>query len=105
MEIDMKKLAMILAATVALTTVAEAHGWEQRRFEAPRYYNQNRGGDAGAALFGGLIGGMILGGIMANQQRPYIQEPSIYDRQCQLVYIGDVMTNRGLIQQYQRVCN
>jgi hypothetical protein len=103
MEIEMKKIAIALAATMAMTSVASAHGWEQRRFEQRNYYN--RGGDAGAALFGGLIGGMILGGIMANQQRTYIQEPSIYDRQCQMVYIGDVMTNRGLVQQYQRVCN
>ena len=99
----MKKIAMVLAATVAFTSVASAHGWEQRRYGYG--YQQNRGSDAGAALFGGLLGGMILGGIMANQQRTYIQEPSIYDRQCQMVYVGDVMTSRGIVQQFQRVCN
>lgn len=98
----MKKIGIVLAATMALTSVASAHGWEQRRYYG---YQQNRGSDAGAALFGGLVGGMIIGGIMANQQRPYIQEPSIYDRQCQMVYVGDVMTNRGVVQQFQRICN
>lgn len=103
MEIDMRKIAIALAATMAMTSVASAHGWEHRRFEQRNYYN--RGGDAGAALFGGLIGGMILGGIMANQQRTYIQEPSIYDRQCQIVFMGRQWNGYAWVEQYQRICN
>lgn len=101
METDMRKLALALAATVAFTSAASARGWEQRRFEAPRYYQQNRGGDAGAALFGGLIGGMILGGIMANQQQPryYQVEP-----ECQTVFMGRQWNGYAWVEQYQRIC-
>lgn len=97
----MRKIALALAATLAMTSVASAHGWEQRRFEQRNYYNRG-GGDAGAALFGGLIGGMILGGIMANQQQQqyYQQQPA-----CQTVFMGRQWNGYAWVEQYQRICN
>lgn len=103
---DMKKIALALAATVALSSAAQAGEWEYRRYhEHNHYYNRGGNGDAGVALFGGLVGGMILGGMMANQQPQYYVEQPMYQRYCHTVFEGRIWNGYTWVDQYSRICN
>jgi hypothetical protein len=62
----MKRLATALALVIALAQPALADG---------RYYGHHRhhgggGGDPGMALFGGLVGGLIIGGMINSMNQP-----------------------------------
>jgi len=81
----MKKIILITAAVLTLTTSAYADGWNRHYHNHNHYYNgggrYNGGGDAGGALIGGLLGGMILGGMLA--QPHYQQQPQYYQPEPQ----------------------
>lgn len=101
----MRKIALALAATITLGSAAQAQEWQHRRYERHNHYYNQGGGDAGAALFGGLVGGMILGGIMANQRPQYYVEQPMYQRYCHTVFEGRYWNGYTWIDQYSRVCN
>ena len=75
----MRKI-LAIATALLVTTPAMADGWGHRHggWGGPHYggghhYHGGGGGDAGAAIFGGLVGGLIIGGMInsMNQPRPY----------------------------------
>jgi len=59
----MKRLATALALVIALAQPAMADGYRHR-------HHHGGGGDAGAALFGGLVGGLIIGGMINSMNQP-----------------------------------
>jgi hypothetical protein len=102
---DMRKLAIALAATVAMTSVAHAD-WNGHRRQ--HYHQHHGGGDAGVALFGGLVGGMIIGGMInqMNQPRYYNNGPVYYDEPyCQQVVTNKFWNGWRWVYQVQTVCN
>jgi len=106
----MRKLVLALAATLAFSTVAHADGYMHHNHGGYQHnggYRQNGGGDAGMALFGGLVGGMILGG-MLNQNQGYYQQPQYYQQYqpvCQRYYQGSVWNGYQWVQTFQTICN
>lgn len=85
---------LMIAATLTgglLTSVAPADA--QYRHRPPPYYGHHRngGGDAAAAAALGLVGGMILGGALAQSSRPdYVDEDAYtYRRAPRRVYEED----------------
>jgi Na+/glutamate symporter len=69
---------LMIAATLTgglLTSVAPADAQYRHRPGPYYYHHHDRGGDAAAAAALGLVGGMILGGALAQSSRPdYVYE-------------------------------
>lgn len=76
----MKKIILITAAVLTLTTSAYADGWNRHYHN--HYYNGG-GGDNSGALIGGLIGGMILGGMLNQSRQQEYYQPQYYQPQPQ----------------------
>ena len=92
----MRKFILGLVTSAALITSAQADGWGHRHGHGfagvpPRHYHGGSG-DAGAALFGGLVGGLIIGGMINNMNQPryygntYYQE--YYEPTCRQVIVN-----------------
>ena len=64
----MKKALLAMTALVALTNAALADGYNP--YQHRHSHVGGGGGDAGIALFGGLVGGLILGGMINNMNQP-----------------------------------
>ena len=93
-----KTLAILLAATTLVTATAANADWNgNRHYGGGGGYNHGGGGgDAGMALFGGLVGGMILGGMINNMNQPqYYPQPQYYQPQtfCRMVPVYDAWGN------------
>jgi hypothetical protein len=118
----MRKLVLGLVASLALVTSANAEGWNRhyghhghvgQGFPGvhPRHHGHGGGGDAGAALFGGLVGGIIIGGMInqMNQPRYYQQQygsPAYYgDPVCQQVVTNRFWNGWRWVYQTQVVCD
>ncbi|CAB5221506.1 hypothetical protein UFOVP247_182 [uncultured Caudovirales phage] len=99
----MRKIALALAAVIGMSSVAHADGYWPRHHHHNHggCYNCNvyrgSGGDAGMAL----IGGLLIGGIIANQ----MQQPRYYEPACQTVFMGRQWNGYQWVEVYQRVCN
>lgn len=101
----MRKYVLAIAAVIGMTSVAHAD-WNGYRHHyhggggCYNCYNNHGGGDPGLALFGGLVGGMIIGGMIANSnQGYYYQQPM-----CQTVFMGRVFDGWRWVDRYERVC-
>jgi hypothetical protein len=112
----MRKIALALAATIAMTSVAHAD-WNHHRHgmggfggvPPQHHYHGGGGGDPGAALFGGLVGGLIIGGMInqMNQPRPYYGGPQYYQDQpyCQQIVTNRFWNGWRWVYQVQTVCD
>lgn len=107
----MRKLAIALAAVIGMTSVAHAD-WNGHRYHHGHggcYNCYNRGGgDNGAALFGGLVGGLIIGGMInqMNQPRYYNNGPVYYNEpMCQQVVTNKFWNGWRWVYQVQTVCD
>jgi hypothetical protein len=88
----MKKIALVLAAVIGMTSVAHADWYGHRRYQwgnHSQYHRDDHSGD----WVGPLVGGMIIGGIIGSMSQPRSYSPPVYDDyQPQLVcyrrYVG-----------------
>jgi hypothetical protein len=96
----MKKILIALAATIALTSAAQA---DYRRYHGHGGYRNGGGNNWVAPLVGGLIiGGILAGGAYAAQPQPYYYQPvPRYVPQCWTELMGYDNWGRAV---YQRVC-
>ena len=111
----MRKLVIGLVASVAMITSASADGyWGHHRHgghnrgNCYNCYNHRGGGDAGLALFGGLVGGMILGGALASQNYqagPGYGNVPVYEPVCQRVFAGSYWNGWQWVRTYQTICD
>jgi hypothetical protein len=109
----MRKIALALAAIIGMsTTAAQADGYWPRHHGHHGHggcYNCNvyrgGGGDAGLALFGGLVGGMIIGGALAGANQNYYVGPAYDEPVCQRVFAGSVWNGWRWVNTYQTICN
>jgi MFS family permease len=101
----MRKLAIALAAVIGMTTVAHAD-WNGPRHHHHYYRGGSGGGDAGAALFGGLVGGLIIGGMVnqMNQPRAYYQQP-YYEPMCREVVVNRYWNGWQWVYRTATVCD
>ena len=81
----MRKI-LAIATALLVTTPAMADGWGHRHGQGfggvpPRHYHSGGGGNAGAALFGGLVGGLIIGGMINNMNQPQYYNGPVYNDQ------------------------
>ena len=76
----MRKLA-IAAALIASTMSAEAG---QRNHNHNHQHQQYRHNNNNGAVFGGIVGGLIIGGMLMNQPQYYYQQPM-----CRNVFVGN----------------
>lgn len=87
----MRKLVIALATVIGMTSVAHAD-WRGHHQYPRHHYHNGGGGDAGAALFGGLVGGLIIGGMINQMNQPryygntYYQE--YYEPTCRQVIVN-----------------
>lgn len=96
----MLKKAIIAIAVLASTPALADWNGHHYRYYQHRYYNHGGGGgDVGIALFGGLVGGMILNQMMQPQRQYYNQQL------CQTVFVGRVWNGYTWVEQYQRICD
>jgi hypothetical protein len=71
-----KLVSVILIAAMLVPTAAYADWDGHRHWDGPRPGYNHGGGDAGAALFGGIVGGLILGGMINSMNQPqYYGQP------------------------------
>lgn len=110
----MRKIALALAAVIGMSSVAHADGYWPRHggYGHGNCYNcynhrGNGGGDAGLALFGGLVGGMILGGALAGANQNYYAGPQYYQEApvCQRIFAGSVWNGWRWVNTYQTICD
>jgi len=96
----MRKLA-IAAALIASTMSAEAgqrnhnHQHYPHHHQHQQYRHNNNG-----AVFGGIVGGLILGGMLMNQPQYYYQQPM-----CRNVFVGNFWNGYQWVRQFQVMCN
>lgn len=97
----MIKKVLVAVALLAGTTAAHAdwNGHRHGHGHHQRHFHQNSG-DPGAALIGGLIGGMILNQMMQAPRQQYYYQPV-----CQTVFLGRVWNGYMWVEQYQQICN
>lgn len=95
----MRKLA-IAAALIASTMSAEAG---QRNHNHNHQHQQYRHNNNNGAVFGGIVGGLILGGMLMNQPQ-YYHQPR-YQPMCQNIFMGSYWNGYQWVQQYQTMCN
>ena len=101
----MRKYVLAIAAVIGMTSVAHAdwNNHNRRHYHGGggcyNCYNNRGGGDPGLALFGGLVGGMIIGGMIANSNQGYYYQPM-----CQTVFMGRVFDGWRWVDRYERVC-
>ena len=83
----MKRVATALALILALAQPAMADGWNGYN---RHHHHGGGGGDAGAALFGGLVGGLIIGGMINSMNQPsygYAPQPQ-YRQMCRTQWVN-----------------
>lgn len=98
----MRKLAIALAATIAMTSVAQAD-WNRHRYH--NGYHHYNGGDNSGALIGGLVGGLIIGGMLNQMTQPhYYTQPYSYQPECQQVITNRYWNGWQWVYQTQTVC-
>ena len=97
----MIKKVLVVAAFLAGTAAAHAdwNGPRHGHGHHHRHFHHNNGGDPGAALIGGLIGGIILNQMMQPSR------PQYYQPMCQTVFLGRVWNGYTWVEQYQRICD
>ena len=104
----MRKI-LAIATALLITTPAMADGWGHRHGGWGGHYHGGGGGDAGAALFGGLVGGLIIGGMVSsmNQPRYYDQGPVYYDNGpvCRDVIVRRLWNGWRWVYQTTTVCD
>jgi hypothetical protein len=95
----MRKILAVLAATlIATPALADWNGHRHGHHQRNHYY-QNRGGvDPGLAIFGAIVGGLMVNQMM-QPQRQY------YQPMCQTVFLGRVWNGYTWVEQYQRICD
>ena len=105
----MRKIALAIAAVIGMSSVAHADGYWPRHHGGYGhgncyncYNHRGNGGDAGLALFGGLVGGMILGGALSGASQNYYVQP--YQPVCQRVYTGNYWNGWTWVRTYQTIC-
>jgi hypothetical protein len=101
----MKKTLIALAATIALTTTAQADGWGYRHGPCNfngcgGYYEHYRGG-GGDNWAAPLVGGLIIGGMLGAMSQQRYQEVPPYHVECRPEPIYD---RYGQFLGYQRQC-
>lgn len=114
----MRKLILGLVASATLVTSAYAdgrghHGHRHGQGFAgvPPRHHHHGGVDPGAAIFGGLVGGLIIGGMINNMNQPrYYQQqygaPAYYgDPFCQQVVTNRYWNGWRWVYQVQTVCD
>ena len=95
----MRKL-VIAAALIASTMSAEAgqrnHNHQHYHHQHQQYRHNNNNG----AVFGGIVGGLIIGGMLMNQPQYYYQQPM-----CRNVFVGNFWNGYQWVRQFQVICN
>jgi len=93
----MRKL-VIAAALIASTMSAEAgqRNHNHQHYQHQQQYRHNNNG----AVFGGIVGGLILGGMLMNQPQYYYQQPM-----CRNVFVGNFWNGYQWVRQFQVMCN
>lgn len=103
----MRKI-LAIAAALLVTTPAMADGWGNRHYHH-HYGNRGGGGDAGATLFGGLVGGLIIGGMINNMNQPrYYNQPvyqDYYEPACRQVIVNRYWNGWQWVSRVATVCD
>ena len=112
----MRKI-LAVATALLVATPALADGWGNRHGHGhgqgfggvpPRHHHGGGGGDAGAAIFGGLVGGLIIGGMInsMNQPRPYYGGQVYYNDgpYCENRVVGRYWNGWRWVYQTATVC-
>ena len=109
----MRKI-LAIATALLVSTPALADGWGHRHGQGfagvpPRHYHGG-GGDAGAALFGGLVGGLIIGGMINNMNQPryYYNQPvyqDYYEPACRQVIVNRYWNGWQWVSRVATVCD
>lgn len=95
----MRKLA-IAAALIASTMSAEAGQRNHNHQHYPHQHQQQYRHNNNGAVFGGILGGLILGGMLMNQPQYYYQQPM-----CRNVFVGNFWNGYQWVRQFQVMCN
>lgn len=96
----MRKLSLALAATIAMTSMAQADEWQYRRYEGPRPgygHYENRGNWVAP-----MVGGLFIGGMLAEMQNNYYRQQ--YQPVCQRVFIENVVVDGQMVQAFKTIC-
>ena len=106
----MRKLAIALAATIAMCSVAEANNWNNRRHHQPRYHHHHNNNNWVAPL----VGGLVIGGLLMSSQQNYYAGPGYgnvpaygyrYQPYCRNVHVGTFWNGWRWVNQYETVCD
>jgi hypothetical protein len=100
LEKDMRKLAIALATIIGMTSAAHAD-WNGHRHHQ-QHYHGGGGGDAGAAIFGGLVGGLIIGGMINQMNQPRYQY--YYEPYCREVVVNRYWNGWQWVYRTATVC-
>ena len=109
----MRKI-LAIATALLVTTPAMAEGWNNHHRHgqgfagvAPRHHHG--GGDAGAALFGGLVGGLIIGGMINNMNQPRYYNQQVYQEYyepaCRQVIVNRYWNGWQWVSRVATVCD
>jgi hypothetical protein len=92
-----KILAVVIATLVATPALADWNG-PRMGHQHQHYHYQNRGGvDPGLAIFGAIVGGLMVNQMMQPRQ-------NYYQPMCQTVFLGKVWNGWTWVEQYQQIC-
>lgn len=107
----MRKLAIALAATIAMTSAAQADWNGNRRHHQPRYQHHHNNNNWVAPL----VGGLVIGGLLMSSQQNYYAGPGYgnvpaygyqrYQPVCQRVFVGSFWDGWRWVRQYDTICD
>jgi len=107
----MRKLAIALAATIAMSTAAEANNWNNRRHHPRPHHHHNHNNWVAP-----LVGGLVIGGLLMSSQQNYYAGPGYgnvpayggygyrYQPVCQRVFVGSFWDGWRWVRQYDTIC-
>jgi hypothetical protein len=106
MEKTMRKIIAAILVTATLMPSVSYADWNGHHHHGGGYYRGGGGGDAGAALFGGLVGGLIIGGMLNSMNQPQYYQPQpyynpYYQPVCNRYFAGRDIYGRPV---FQTVC-
>jgi hypothetical protein len=99
-----KIISIAVALLIATPALAEGRYHHGQGFAgvAPRHHH---GGDAGAAIFGGLVGGLIIGGMINQMNQPRYVYQEYYEPYCRQVIVNRYWNGWQWVSRVATVCD